>query len=89
VRRAPLLLLLLLARLAAQSDEAVALPPFLVEAQIKGRPWRHGEAMGFEILSRCADGTTRRVVEAHYHLHELLGEVLPPSLRGTRPCRAA
>ena len=42
MRRAPLLLLLLLARLAAQGDEAVALPPFLVEAQIKGRPWRHG-----------------------------------------------
>jgi phage tail protein X len=81
VRRAPLLLLLLLARLAAQGDEAVALPPFLVEAQIKGRPWRHGEAMGFEILSRCPDGTTRRVVEAHHRLHELLGEVLPPSLR--------
>jgi len=81
VHRSPLLLLLLLARLAAQGDEAVALPPFLVEAQIKGRPWRHGEAMGYEILSRCADGTTRRVVEAHHRLHELLGEVLPPALR--------
>jgi hypothetical protein len=81
VRRAPLLLLLLLARLAAQGDEAVALPPFLVEAQVKGRPWRHGEAMGYEILSRCPDGTTRRVVEAHHRLHELLGEVLPPALR--------
>ncbi len=81
MRRAPLLLLLLLAQLAAQGDEAVALPPFLVEAQIQGRPWRHGEAMGFEILSRCPDGTTRRVVEAHHRLHELLGEVLPPSLR--------
>ena len=81
MRRAPLLLLLLLARLAAQGDDAVALPPFLVEAQVKGRPWRHGEAMGYEILSRCSDGTTRRVVEAHHRLHELLGEVLPPSLR--------
>ena len=62
-------------------DEAVALPPFIVEETAKGPPWRYGEAMGFEILSRCNDATTRRVVEAHHQLHELLAEVLPPQLQ--------
>ncbi len=62
-------------------DIAVALPPFLVEEQIKGPPWRYAEVMGFEVLSRCRDATTRRVVEAHHRLHALLGEILPPALR--------
>jgi hypothetical protein len=62
-------------------DIAVALPPFLVEEQTKGPPWRYAEVMGFEVLSRCRDATTRRVVEAHHRLHALLGELLPPELR--------
>ncbi|MBI5692767.1 MAG: hypothetical protein HZC55_22035 [Verrucomicrobia bacterium] len=62
-------------------DIAVALPPFLVEEATKGPPWRHGEVLGFEILSRSRDATTRRVVEVHHRLHELLGELLPPELR--------
>ena len=66
---------------ASAQEAAVSLPPFLVEEAAKGPPWRHGEAMGFEILSRCADATTRRVVEAHHRLHELLAEMLPPALR--------
>lgn len=72
------------ARLAAAvpADEAaVALPPFIVEEFSKGRPWRYGEAMDFEILSRCDDSTTRRVVEAHHQLHALLAEILPPKLQ--------
>lgn len=63
------------------ADVAIALPPFLVEEQAKGPPWRYGEAMGFELLSRCPDSTTRRVVEAHFRLHALLAEILPPQLR--------
>lgn len=79
---APFLALLALAATAAPAQEsAVPLPPFLVEEAAKGPPWRHGEAMGFEILSRCGDAATRRVVEAHFQLHQLLGEMLPPSLR--------
>ncbi len=66
---------------AAEDPGAVALPPFIVEELAKGPPWRYGEAMGFEVLSRCADGTTRRVVDAHFQLHSLLGEILPPALR--------
>ena len=57
-------LAVLLSATASAQDSAVSLPPFLVEEAAKGPPWRHGEAMGFEILSRCADATTRRVVEA-------------------------
>ncbi|MSU50578.1 MAG: hypothetical protein EXS37_16075 [Opitutus sp.] len=64
-------------------DRPVALPPFMVEEMAKGPPWRYAEAMGYEILSRCDDGITRRVVEAHYQLHVLLAEMLPPSLRFT------
>jgi hypothetical protein len=70
------------ARAAAPAEEApIALPPFLVEEPAKGPPWRFAEAMGYEILSRCDDATTRRVVEAHHRLHVLLAEILPPSLQ--------
>jgi hypothetical protein len=58
-------------------DRPVALPPFIVEEPTKGPPWRYAEAMGYEILSRCDDRVTRRVVEAHAGLHHLLAEVLP------------
>lgn len=76
-----LALLVLTPGKASAQDTAVSLPPFLVEEAAKGPPWRHGEAMGFEILSRCSDSATRRVVEAHFQLHELLSEMLPPALR--------
>ncbi len=67
--------------LRAAEDQTVALPPFLVEEMAKGLPWRYTEAMGYEILSRCDDASTRRVVEAHHTLHQLLAEILPPSLQ--------
>jgi hypothetical protein len=66
---------------AAADDRPVALPPFLVEEATKGPPWRYGEAMGYEVLSRCNEATTRRVVETHYQLHQLLAEILPASLQ--------
>jgi len=66
---------------AAASAIPVALPPFIVEEPTKGPPWRYTEAMGYEVLSRCNDATTKRVVEAHYRLHQLLEEVLPPELQ--------
>src|SRR3954469_1942860 len=72
---------LLLALARAADDIPVALPPFLVEEMAKGPPWRYTEAMGYEILSRCDDAATRRVVEAHHVLHQLLSEILPPSLQ--------
>lgn len=62
---------------------AVALPPFIVEELAKGPAWRYGELPGYEILSRCDDATTRKVVQVHHQLHELLAEILPPSLRLT------
>lgn len=70
-------------RAAAGEERPVALPPFIVEEATKGPPWRYAEAMGYEVLSRCSDGVTRRVVEAHYNLHQLLAEILPPSLQVT------
>jgi tetratricopeptide (TPR) repeat protein len=83
MRFAPAFLLLGLAGLAMRgADEtAVALPPFIVEEASKGPPWRYGEAMGYEILSRCNDKTTRQIVESHYQLHELLADILPRSLQ--------
>ncbi len=65
----------------AASAIPVALPPFIVEEPTKGPPWRYTEAMGYEVLSRCSDATTKRVVEVHYRLHQLLDEVLPLELQ--------
>ncbi len=67
--------------LSAADEALVALPPFLVEEASKGPPWRYADAPGYEILSRCNDAVTRRVVATHQRLHQLLAEVLPPSLQ--------
>ena len=69
--------------LPAAEEQPVALPPFIVEEPTKGPPWRYAEAPGYEILARCDDAVTRRVVDAHLRLHQLLEEVLPPSLQVT------
>ncbi|MBL9212305.1 MAG: hypothetical protein JNL92_17730, partial [Opitutaceae bacterium] len=66
---------------AAEERPVVALPPFLVEEATKGPPWRYAEAMGYEILSRCDDRTTRRVIESHHTLHQLLAHLLPETLQ--------
>ena len=68
---------------AADADTPVALPPFLVEEAAKGPPWRYGQAAGYEILSRCDDATTRRVVAVHHRLQEMLAAILPVSLQVT------
>jgi hypothetical protein len=65
----------------AADDQPVALPPFLVEELAKGPPWRYGTRDGYEVLSRCNDATTRRVLETHQQLHVLLAEMLPPNLQ--------
>lgn len=62
-------------------DRPIALPPFIVEEAAKGRPWRYTEAEGNEVLSRCSDPVTQKVVEAHHRLHQLLGEILPKALQ--------
>ena len=72
---------LLIALRGVAADDAVALPPFIVEEATKGPPWRYAEAPGYEILSRCNDSVTRRVVATHQRLHQLLAEMLPPSLQ--------
>jgi hypothetical protein len=66
---------------AADEPPPVALPPFLVEEAHKGPPWRYATTPGYEILSRCGDAVTRRVVATHQRLHQLLAEVLPPALQ--------
>lgn len=66
---------------AAEERPVVALPPFLVEEATKGPPWRYAEAMGYEILSRCDDRMTRRVIESHHTLHQLLAHLLPETLQ--------
>jgi hypothetical protein len=62
-------------------DTPVSLPPFIVEEAAKGPPWRYAETPGYEILSRCNDAITRRVVDAHHQLHQVLAEILPPQLQ--------
>jgi hypothetical protein len=66
---------------AAAVDQPIALPPFIVEEPTKGRSWRYTEADGNEVLSRCSDPVTQKVVEAHHRLHQLLGEILPKTLQ--------
>ena len=66
---------------AAESNDAVTLPPFIVEEASKGPPWRYTEMPGFEILSRCRDRTTRELALAHYRLHRLLELLLPERLQ--------
>lgn len=63
------------------NDIPVALPPFLVEEMSKGPPWRYTEVGGYEVLSRCSDSVTRKVIEAHHQLHVLLAEILPAQLQ--------
>ena len=72
---------LLFAARGAAADDAVALPPFIVEEATKGPPWRYAETPGYEILARCNDAATRRIVATHQRLHHLLAEMLPPSLQ--------
>ena len=83
LRRVTALLIAGIAGVAGAAEErpVVALPPFLVEEATKGPPWRYGEAMGYEILSRCDDRTTRRVMESHHTLHQLLAWILPETLQ--------
>lgn len=76
-----ILLLFACGRAAETPDNAVPLPPFIVEEASKGPPWRYTVAPPYEVLSRCNDGITRNVVEAHDRLHQLLAEILPPSLQ--------
>lgn len=66
---------------AAEEKPVVALPPFIVEEATKGPPWRYGETPGYEVLSRCGDAVTRRVIESHHILHQLLAHLLPESLQ--------
>lgn len=72
-----------LAGFAAEKKDATAveLPPFIVEEAQKGPPWRYGRAAGYEVLSRCDVATTRRVLEAHHRLHQLVDDLLPPGLQ--------
>ena len=58
-------------------EMSVQLPPFIVETT-KGIPWRYGRIPEFEILSRCEEGTTDRLVLAYLRASRLLGTVLPP-----------
>lgn len=59
------------------AQNAIALPPFLVEAKGTGRPWRYARSPEFEILSRVPDATTRDIARSYHRLHRLLDVVLP------------
>ena len=84
-RLTPLIAVLAFLRLGdctrAQQENVVVLPPFIVEEETKGQPWRYAQMPGFEILARCSDRTTRDLAEAHYRLHHLLELLLPERLQ--------
>lgn len=60
-----------------QVGMTVQLPPFIVEQTI-GPTWRYGQIPRFEILSRCDDATTARLILAFHQANQLLGMILPP-----------
>ncbi|HVS53296.1 MAG TPA: hypothetical protein VHD62_13145 [Opitutaceae bacterium] len=59
----------------------VSLPPFLVEETLNGRKWRYAELPGVEVLSRCADDITSRLIETQERVHRLFALLVPPSLQ--------
>lgn len=63
----------------ARGAEVVSLPPFIVDDS-RGT-WLYGEYPGGEVLSRCDEKTTLRIVERRVQLDRLLGEILPEYLR--------
>ena len=65
---------------AAESN-VVALPPFIVEEAQKGPPWRYTRITGFEVLSRCSDSATQKIMQAYQRLHRLLTVMLPEELQ--------
>jgi tetratricopeptide (TPR) repeat protein len=66
---------------ALPESETVVLPPYLVETAQKGVHWRYAQTPEFEIISRCADSTTRTLVGRYRRLHTLLERVLPQALQ--------
>ncbi len=61
--------------------EVVALPPFLVEETANGRTWRYTELRGVEVLSRCSDHVTERLIDTQERVHRLFAQLVPPSLQ--------
>lgn len=61
--------------------KVVALPPFIVEETAAPLPWRYADVAGLEVLSSCPDRFTRELIANHHRLHQLLGELVPPSLQ--------
>lgn len=64
------------------TDRIVRLPPLVVaeSRDTKSRPWRYAEIPGFEILSRCTDGTTADFVRGFHRATWLLQALVPPQL---------
>src|SRR5256885_50626 len=59
-----------------KTEMTVKLPPFVVE-QTGSMKWRYCEIPGCEILARCDDATTERVVLAFHRANQLLSLILP------------
>lgn len=55
----------------------VELPPYVVEASVFP-PWSYAQIPGFEILSRCSDDATEKLITDSCRLLDLLDELLLP-----------
>ncbi len=61
---------------APKTEMTVQLPPFIIEQPAIAK-WRYTEIPRFEILSRCSDITTDRLVHSFHRANQLLGLLLP------------
>ncbi|MBS0632726.1 MAG: STN domain-containing protein [Verrucomicrobia bacterium] len=59
------------------SGRLVELPPYVVEASTYP-PWSYAQLPGFEVLSRCSDEATERLITDSCRLLDLLDELLLP-----------
>lgn len=73
----PALLTLGLAPLHAADEPVIMLPPLEVSAALQTTPWRYAEIPGLEILSSCADSTTRAFIEAEHRIDRLFAALVP------------
>ncbi len=56
--------------------QVIELPPFYLEHSLRP-PWRYAEVPGVEVLSRCSDEITERLIDRQHRMRELLTLILP------------
>ena len=56
--------------------QVIELPPYYLEHSLRP-PWRYATVPGVEVLSRCSDEITERLIDRQHRMRELLTLILP------------